>query len=39
VAFESGHSKNQDYSKADLVIKDFEAITFERIKAIFEKQA
>lgn len=37
VAFDSEHSNNQDYSKADLIINDFEAVHFDRIKAIFEK--
>lgn len=37
VGYNSPHSKNQDYSKADLVINDFEEIHFERIKAVFEK--
>lgn len=35
VAFEGEHTKNQDYSKADLVISDFEAIHFDQIKAVF----
>ncbi|MFT6135660.1 MAG: HAD superfamily hydrolase (TIGR01509 family) [Cyclobacteriaceae bacterium] len=38
VAFASEHSNNQDYSKADLVIQDFEAIKYNRIKVFFEKQ-
>lgn len=37
VAFDSEHSKNQDYSKSDLVINDFESIHFDRIKTVFEK--
>lgn len=36
VGYDSKHSKNQDYSLADLVISDFEDIYFERIKAVFE---
>ncbi|MBP0904087.1 HAD family hydrolase [Mariniflexile gromovii] len=32
VGFDSFHSKNQDYSKADLVIKKFEEINFNNIK-------
>lgn len=35
VAFDSEHSRNQDYSKADLVINDFDAIHFDHIKAFF----
>lgn len=38
VAFDSEHSKDQDYSKADLVINDFETIRFYSIKTIFEEQ-
>ena len=34
VAFDGGHSKNQDYSKADIVINDFEAIYIEKLKSI-----
>ena len=36
VGFDSEHSKNQDYSKADLVINDFDQINFKHIKEIFE---
>ncbi len=36
VGFDSEHSKNQDYSKADLVINDFEEINFNRIQSIFQ---
>ncbi len=36
VGFDSFHSKNQDYSKADLVIKDFSEIHFQSIKQRFE---
>ncbi|WP_258104990.1 HAD family phosphatase [Marinoscillum sp. MHG1-6] len=36
VGFDSIHSKNQDYSKADMVISNFEEIHFDKIKAIFE---
>ena len=32
VAFDGGHSKNQDYSKADIVINDFEAIYTDKLK-------
>ncbi len=32
VGFDSFHSKNQDYSKADLVIKKFEEISYANIK-------
>ncbi|MEC3908456.1 HAD family phosphatase [Tamlana sp. 2201CG12-4] len=31
VGYDSFHSKNQDYSKADLVIKDFKEIAFNKI--------
>ncbi|ULC60747.1 HAD family phosphatase [Flaviramulus sp. BrNp1-15] len=31
VGFDSFHSKNQDYSKADLVIKDFKEIAYNKI--------
>ena len=34
VAFDVGHSKNQDYSKADIVINDFEAIYTDKLKSI-----
>ena len=34
VAFDGGHSKNQDYSKADIVINDFKAIYIEKLKSI-----
>ncbi len=34
VGFDSEHSKNQDYSKADLVINDFEAIHFDKVKKL-----
>ncbi|WGD34268.1 HAD family phosphatase [Olleya sp. YS] len=34
IGYDSLHSKNQDYSKADLVISDFKAINFENIKTI-----
>jgi len=34
VGFDSFHSKNQDYSKADMVISDFNAISFEKISDI-----
>ncbi|CAH8283342.1 HAD superfamily hydrolase (TIGR01509 family) [Mariniflexile fucanivorans] len=32
VGFDSFHSKNQDYTKADLVIKDFNEINFHKVK-------
>jgi len=32
VGYDSFHSKNQDYSKADMVITDFKAITFDKIR-------
>lgn len=35
VAYDSLHSKNQDYSKADLVIKKFEDIRYDKIKELF----
>ena len=34
VAFDGGHSKNQDYSKADIVVNEFEAIYTEKLKSI-----
>jgi HAD superfamily hydrolase (TIGR01509 family) len=34
IGYDSFHSKNQDYSKADMVIKDFKEITFNKIKTI-----
>ena len=34
IAFDSGHSKNQDYSKADIVINSFESIYIEKLKSI-----
>lgn len=36
VGFDSYHSKNQDYNKADLVIKKFEEINFAKINTILE---
>ena len=33
VGYDSFHSKNQNYSKADLVIKDFKEIEFRKISA------
>lgn len=35
VGFDSVHSKNQDYSNANLVIKDFKEITFSKIVELF----
>ena len=32
IGYDSFHSKNQDYSKADLVVKDFSEIHYNRIK-------
>lgn len=34
VGFDSFHSKNQDYSKADMVISDFKAIEYKKVNAI-----
>ncbi len=34
VAFDGGHSKNQDYSKADIVINEFKSIYKEKLKSI-----
>lgn len=34
VGFDSFHSKNQDYSSADLVIKKFDEINFDKIKGL-----
>ncbi|RAJ16404.1 HAD family hydrolase [Olleya aquimaris] len=36
IGYDSLHSKNQDYSKADLVISDFKAINYDTIKAILD---
>ena len=36
VGFDSKHSKNQDYSLADLVINDFKTIPFKKIKTILD---
>ena len=35
VAYDSFHSKNQDYSQADLVIKKFDEIRYDKIKQLF----
>ena len=35
IGFESHNSKNQDYSKADLVVKNFNQIYFNKIKTLF----
>lgn len=35
VGFKSPHSKNQDYSKADLVISDFSEIIYSRVSKLF----
>jgi HAD superfamily hydrolase (TIGR01509 family) len=35
VAYDSFHSKNQDYSQADIVIKKFEEITYNKVKHLF----
>lgn len=35
VGFDSFHSKNQDYSKADMVITDFNEISFNKVKSLF----
>lgn len=35
VGFDSFHSKNQDYSKADMVIKNFKEVSFSEIKTLF----
>ncbi len=37
VGFDSFHSKNQDYSKADLVISDFEEVEYKKINTLFNK--
>ena len=36
VGFDSFHSKNQDYSKANLVVKDFNDISFDKITKLFQ---
>ena len=35
VGYNGGKSKDQDYSDADLVISDFDAITYKKIKEVF----
>lgn len=35
VGYDSFHSKNQDYSKADMVISDFKEIEFDKIRNLF----
>ncbi|MEL0456627.1 HAD family phosphatase [Flavobacteriaceae bacterium SZ-1-7] len=37
VGYDSFHSKNQDYSKANLIIENFEDIAFSKIKNILNK--
>ncbi|MFY0714027.1 HAD family phosphatase [Seonamhaeicola sp. NFXS20] len=34
VGYDSFHSKNQDYSKANMVIKDFKEITFDKLNEV-----
>lgn len=36
VAYKSEHSKNQDYTLADMVISDYNEISFDRIKSTFD---
>jgi beta-phosphoglucomutase len=36
IAFDSFHSKNQDYSKADLVVDDLSQISFNIIENLFQ---
>jgi len=38
VGYDSVHSKNQDYSIADMVISDFKAIQYDSIQEIFRKR-
>ena len=35
IGYDSFHSKNQDYSKADMVIKDFKDIAFDKLEELF----
>jgi len=35
VGYDSFHSKNQDYSKADILINDFKDIYFDKLQAVF----
>ncbi|WP_282124028.1 HAD family hydrolase [Algibacter mikhailovii] len=35
VGYDSFHSKNQDYSKADMVVSDFKEISFSKINSVF----
>ena len=36
IAYKNVHSKDQDYSRADLLITDYKEITFDKIKASFD---
>ena len=36
IAYKSVHSKDQDYSKADLLITDYKEITFDNVKSLFD---
>lgn len=38
VGYDSEHSKNQDYSIANMVITDFKEIQYEKIQSIFEQK-
>lgn len=37
VGYDSFHSKDQDYSRADMVVSDFNAISYSRISKVFGK--
>ena len=36
IAYKSIHSKDQDYSRADMLVSDYTDITFDKIKSIFD---
>ena len=36
IAYKSVHSKDQDYSRADMLVSDYTDITFDKIKSIFD---
>jgi beta-phosphoglucomutase-like phosphatase (HAD superfamily) len=35
IAYKSAHSKDQDYTRADLLVSDYKDITFDKIKSNF----
>ena len=36
IAYKSVHSKDQDYTRADMLVSDYTDITFDKIKSIFD---